>query len=543
MGNTVFSAAGFCHQLGGGQMALAKGHDRRWIALGFISFSLLVISLDNTVLNLALPSIAKELGSSASGLQWIIDAYVLTIAGLLLTMGYLGDRLGRKPTLMVGLAVFGLFSLGAALSTSTGMLIAMRAFMGIGAAIIMPATLSILTATFRDPKERAQAIALWAATFALGMGIGPLIGGWLLDNFNWSSVFYINIPVIVIGLVGGYYFITNSKTENPRKIDIFGAVLSIGGFFALVYGIIQAGMDGWTAGQVLIAFVAAFVLLFSFIVWELRSKNAMLPVAFFKNMSFTGANVALTLVSFAMMGAFFFLSQYLQSVQGYTPLQAGVRLLPMAGTTFVFSALSAGIANRFGTKFTVGIGVLIAAAGFFMFADIAAVDTPFSKIALAMCITSVGLGLTMSPATNSIMGAIPVDKSGIGSAMNNTTRMIGSALGVAILGTLLNAAYLAKINAVSWPAGLSSQALEAIRGSIQGAHAVADKVGVPQLAQLITAKADAAFVSGAVHALIVAAVIMVAASVLTMVILPNRVQAPQEEIEEAKSRKETSLAE
>ena len=273
-------------------MEQTKGYRQRWIALAFMAISLLVISLDNTVLNLALPSIAKDLGSSASQLQWIVDAYILASAGLLLTVGYLGDRLGRKPTLMAGLIIFGLFSLGAALSKSTDMLIAMRAMMGIGAATIMPATLSILTATFREPKERAQAIAFWAATTSLGIGIGPLVGGWLLNNFHWSSVFYINIPIIAIGLIGGFYFIENSKTDNPRKIDIVGTLLSIGGIFALVYAIIQAGQDSWTATQVLYSFVAAAVLLGIFIFWELKSKNAMLPIQFFKNMSFTGANIA-----------------------------------------------------------------------------------------------------------------------------------------------------------------------------------------------------------------------------------------------------------
>jgi EmrB/QacA subfamily drug resistance transporter len=505
-----------------------KGYRNRWIALIFMGISLLVISLDNTVLNMALPSIAKGLGSSASQLQWIVDAYVLAIAGLLLTIGYLGDRLGRKPTLQVGLVIFALFSLGAALSNSTGMLIGMRAMMGIGAATIMPATLSILTATFREPKERAQAISLWAAVFSLGMGIGPVVGGWLLNNFHWSSVFYINIPIVAIGLVGGYYFIENSKTENPRKIDIPGAILSIGGFFALVYAIIQAGMDGWTAPHVFYAFVAAAVLLASFIFWELRYKDAMLPLHFFKNMSFTGANVALTLVSFGLMGSFFFLGQFLQSVQGYTPLEAGVRLLPMAGVSFVSAVVSARIASYLGTKFTVALGIFIAAIGFFYFARVAAVDVSYAKFVIPMCITALGIGFTMSPATNSVMGSIPVNQSGIGSALNSTTRQIGGALGVAVLGTILNSTYIAKIDAVKWPTQLPAQAMAAIHNSIQGAHIVAQNIPSPQLSQLIIDQSNQAFTSGSEHALIIAAIIMAVSAVATLFILPSQIRAPKE---------------
>jgi EmrB/QacA subfamily drug resistance transporter len=510
-------------------MLSSREYKNRWIALVFMGFSLLVISLDNTVLNLALPSIASDLGSSSSGLQWIIDSYVLVIAGLLLTMGYIGDRVGRKPILMVGLAIFGLFSLGAALSNSTGMLIAMRALMAVGAATIMPATLSILTATFRDPKERSQAIAVWAATFALGMGIGPLVGGWLLNSFHWSSVFYINLPIVAIAIVGGLYFIGNSKSANPRRLDYVGSVVSIAGLFALVYGIIQAGSDGWTAPHVLWAFAAAAVVLAFFVIWEIKSKNAMLPIHFFKNMSFTGANIALTMISFAMMGAFFFMSLYFQSVLGYTPLEAGIRMLPMAAATFVASFVSARIANYLGTKYTVALGILIAAAGFFIFASIARVDTTYGQIVMAMIVTSIGMGLTMSPATNSIMGAIPVDQSGVGSAMNNTTRQVGAALGIAVLGSLLNSSYVASINAVAWPAQLPEKLLEVIRGSVQGAQVVAHKVSDSSLSQMIISQADKAFTQAASHTMVISAIIIVAAAVVTLLILPNRIRGPEGE--------------
>ena len=508
----------------------AKWYKRRWLALSFLAFSLLVISLDNTVLNLALPSISKDLGSSGTGLQWIVDAYVLAFAGLLLTMGSLGDRLGRKKFLQGGLVVFACFSLGAALSKSTSMLIAMRAMMGIGGAAIMPSTLSILTATFRNRRERAQAIALWTAVFALGWGIGPLIGGWLLTHFNWSSVFYINLPIVAIGLIGGKFFIQDSKAEKPRKTDIPGSILSIVGLFALIYGIIQAAIDGWTAFNVWFSLEAAVVILVVFACWELRTKNAMLPLRFFKNMSFTGANLTLTLVAFALMGCLFFLSQYLQSVHGYTPLQAGIRLLPIAGASFIGATLSARIAQQINTKITVGLGLIIGAAGLFYFCQVAAVDTSYLKIAIGMGIVALGVGIAMSPATNSIMGSIPVSEAGVGSAMNDTTRQIGGALGVAVLGTLSNSAYIGKINGTSWPVPLPSQLVAAIRSSVQGAHIAAQNVADPQLSRSIISTANQAFTSSMTHALLIAGIILVVTSIVTILILPARVRPYREKV-------------
>ena len=513
-------------------MEQAKWHNRRWIALAFLACSLLIISLDTTVVNLALPSISKNLGSSASGLQWIVDAYTLVFASSLLTLGSIGDRIGRKVTLQIGLIAFALFSLGGALSNSTSMLIAMRGAMGLAGAALMPSTLSILTATFRDPKERAQAIAMWAAVFALGAGIGPLVGGWLLQRFQWEAVFYINLPVVAIALVGGYFFIHNSKDEHPRKVDLVGSLLSIVGLFALVYGIIEAGQSSWTAHKVLYSFGAAVVLLAAFAVSEWRSSEPMLPLRFFRNMSFTGANMALALISFAMFGIMFFMSQFLQTVQGYSALEAGERLLPMAGMSFVAAIVSAKVAQRVGTKVAVGTGILIASAGLFYLSQIAKVDTSYGMLVIVMCVISMGMGLTMSPATNSIMGSLPVNKAGVGSAMNDTTRLLGGALGVAVLGTIMNNIYIAKINdTLSGALSSSPQLLDAARSSIQGAHIAAQQIQSinPTLAGMIVDSANQAFMSGMVRAVMIAGIIMVVASLVTFIILPMRVRPAKEE--------------
>ena len=509
----------------------SKAYKQRWIALAFLGFSLLIISLDNTVLNVALPSIANDLGASASGLQWIVDAYVLVFASLLLTMGTISDRVGRKKVLQVGLVLFGTGSLMAALSTSTGMLIGFRAFQGIGAAIIMPSTLSILTATFRNPAERARAIAIWAGIFGLGIGVGPVIAGVLLDHFHWSSVFFINIPVVAIALVGGYLFMEDSRDETASRPDIPGVALSIAGLFAVVYGIIKAGENSWSTSEVLWSMSTGAVLLTIFALWESRAKTPMLPLTFFKNMSFTGANIALTLVMFSMFGSMFFMSQYFQSVQGYTPFQAGLRVLPMAPVTLVMAINSARVAFRIGTKLTVSLGIFMAAIGTFYIYRITEVNTAYWEILIGMVITSGGMGMAMSPATNSIMGSLPLRKAGVGSAMNDTTRQVGGALGVAILGSIMNTTYVHTVDKLSHNPGpaLPEPVLHAIRSSIQGAHIAAERIPDPAISQRIVDTANTGFVSGMTDAFLVAAIIMVVASLVTLAILPSQVRPAAEE--------------
>ncbi len=512
------------------------GYKTRWLGLLFIGISLLVISLDNTILNVALPAISHDLGASASDLQWIVDAYVLVFAALLLTMGALGDRFGRKPALQIGVLWFGVGSLAAALANSTEMLIAARAFLGVGAAIIMPATLSLITATF-PPKERSQAIALWAATFGLGVGIGPVVGGWLLESYSWNAVFYINLPVVAVALIGGAFFIANSKDETAPRIDIPGVLLSVPGLFALVYGIIEAGESSWTDAHVLQSFGIAAVLLIAFTWWEGRSPNAMLPLDFFRNMSFTGANTALALVMFAMFGSVFFLSQYFQSVQGYSALETGLRVVPLALTLTVAAGLSARVSARLGTKYTVALGIFIAALGMLFMSQFYDVDTPYSTVVLGMIILAAGMGTAMSPATDSVMGSVPPNKAGIGSAMNDTTRELGGAMGVAVLGTIMNTAYLNGVESLgSELPFLPPDAAEGINSSIQGANAVAGRLlesgmpGAAEAAQRVIDASSQAFVNGMNDAMLLAAGIMMLASVLVLMILPNRVQSYDEAV-------------
>jgi EmrB/QacA subfamily drug resistance transporter len=497
------------------------GFASRWRALIFIAISLLVLSIDNTILNVALPSISRTLGASASELQWVIDSYVLVFASLLLTMGALGDRIGRKRSLQIGLLLFALGSLGSALSTTSIMLIVARAFTGIGAALIMPATLSIVNASF-PVNERARAIAIWAAIFGLGVGIGPLTGGLLLRFFSWQAVFLVNLPVVAVALVGGRLSIAESRDQHAPALDLPGVLLSIVGLFALVFGIISAGEFGWGAQQVLAAFGVAFVLLTLLMVWESRAPNAMLPLRFFAKPSFNRANTALVLMTFSLFGLIFMLTQYFQSVLDYDPLLAGIVQLPVAIALMVVSVRSAGIAQRFGAKRTVAAGALLAGVGLLYYWFIVDVSTPYSLLFIGQVAFASGLGLMISPATNSVMQSVPVSKSGIGSAMNDTTRQVGGALGVAVLGSILNAVYrntlLRSLDALpQLPAALR----ETVLRSIQGAHVVASQL--PGTAQGILNVSKAGFVAGMHQALLLAAMVMFVSAVLTFLFLPDQV--------------------
>jgi EmrB/QacA subfamily drug resistance transporter len=474
----------------------------------------------------ALPSISNQFGGSDTDLQWIVAAYILAFAALLLTMGALGDRIGRKRLLQCGLLWFGASSLLAALSPSIGILIVSRAFLGIGGAMIMPSTLSIINATFLDQKERFQAIAIWGAMFGVGSVLGPLVGGLLLQLFDWKAVFLMNLPVIVVALIGGAVTITESRDTHVRPLDFPGVLLSIVGLFALVYGIIQAGITNWTDSDVLLAFGAAAVLLSLFALWERQTSHAMLPAAFFKNRTFRAANAALVLVMFAITGAIFFLSQYLQSVLGYSALAAGVCLLPMALVVTMVSIFSVQISRRLGLKVTIGSGILLAAVGLFFLSHVVTTGPSSTLIALAPVIFTAGLGLAMPPATAGVMSSVPVNQAGIGSAMNATTRQLGAASGVVVLGSMMNSVYLsqiARLRDAPQLAHVPAHVLTALGLGVQEAHVAAQSIADPRIAQMVTDAANQAFVSGMAEAMLVGAIILAMAAALAFAILPVNV--------------------
>ena len=345
----------------------SKAFQQRWWTLGVLCLALLIIIVDNSILNVAIPTLVRDLDASNSQLQWMVDSYTLVFAGLLLTAGSLGDRFGRRGALQLGLTIFGVGSLASALVNTPNQLILTRAFMGIGGAFIMPATLSIITNTF-PPEERGRAIGLWAAIAGVATALGPISGGFLIEHFYWGSIFLVNLPIVVVALGASVFVIPTSKDPSKPALDPIGAVLSIVGLMALVYGFIQAPDSGWSSPNILLAFGFSIIALGAFAIWESYYKSPMLDTSFFKNPRFTAASLGIMLLFFAMFGSIFLLTQYLQFVMGFSALKAGVALLPLAVTMLIVAPSSARIVERFGTKFVVGSGLAITGIGLALFA-------------------------------------------------------------------------------------------------------------------------------------------------------------------------------
>ncbi|HZQ57699.1 MAG TPA: MFS transporter [Acidimicrobiales bacterium] len=497
---------------------------RRWWTLGVLCLALLVIGLDNTILNVALPTLVRDLHASQTQLQWIVDAYTIVYASLLLTTGSLGDRFGRRRALFVGLAVFGVGSLASAFSGSPATLIAARGLAGLGGCLIMPATLSILTNVF-PPGERGQAIGIWAGVSGLGIVVGPTVGGWLLQRFWWGSVFFVNVPVVIAALVAGWFLVPDSRDPSSPRLDPVGTVLSTTALFGILYGIIEGPARGWGDQLVLVALFLGAVLLAAFVAWERRSDHPMLDVRFFKDPRFSGASIAVTLIFFAMFGSLFFLTQYLQDVLGYSALRAGLCFLPLAAVMMVAAPASSRVTRRFGTKAAVAGGMAVTAIALLVLTR-ATVTSGYWLIAVVLTLLGLGMGTAMSPATESIMGSLPLAKAGVGSAVNDTTRQVGGALGVAVLGSITNAVYRSHVGTAAAVRALPAAARGVVRQGIGNALAVAHQVPSHALATAVAGDAKTAFVHAMTSTVSIGAVFALAGAVVALLWLPSRPGAP-----------------
>lgn len=470
------------------ESSISTGHPRRWAILGVLVVSLLVVVIDNTILNVALKVLAdpaRGLGATQSELEWSINSYTLVFAGLLFSFGVLGDRFGRRRFLQLGLAIFGLGSLVSAYAQDPGQLIASRALMGLGAAAIMPATLSIISNVF-EPRERGRAIGVWSGSVGLAIAIGPILGGLLLEHFWWGSVFLINVPVVLIGLVAVALMVPESRDPHPGRVDLPGVLLSVVGLTGLVYGIIEGGENGFGRLDVLAWIGGGLVVLGAFLVWERRSSHPALDVRLFRNPRFSAATGAIALVFFAAFGAFFFMAFYLQLVRGFSPLETGLLLVPFAVAQLVFAPLSAAAVKRYGAKAVAGLGLALTGAGLGAMAFLTA-DTPIWAF-VAMCfVQGVGMANVLPPALESVMSSLPREKAGVGSAVTNTVRQVASALGIAVLGSIVAAVYRDRMAPAV--AGLPEPVRGPATESIAGAYGVAERLG-PAGGELVDAAND-----------------------------------------------------
>ncbi|HYI62694.1 MAG TPA: DHA2 family efflux MFS transporter permease subunit [Acidimicrobiales bacterium] len=461
---------------------------RRWLVLGVLCVNLVLIVAAVSSTNVALPTLARPdtLNASQTGLQWIVDIYALVFAGLLLPAGALGDRFGRKGALQAGLAIFVLASLAASFSGGTGPLIGARAVAGIGAALIMPTTLSILTNVF-PPHERARAIGIWAGFAGAGGAIGPLVGGFVLTHFWWGSVFLINVLIGAVALVAGGILVPTSRDAHRSPLDPVGSALSMLGFGALLFAVIEAPERGWSDPLVVAGFVAALALLGGFVRWEATSRSPMVDVGLFRVRRFATGTLVITMAFFSMFGMFFVTTQYLQYVRGYSPLLAGLGIIPNALAMLFWAPRSARIVTRLGARATVASGLLLHAAGFFLL-SLASHDTPYVLTGGALAIIGTGSGLAMAPTTAMIMAAVPRNRAGMGSAVNDTAREVGGAAGIAVLGSILATRYRAGLGGLA--ERLPGEAGELFRRGVGQALQVSRSVGGPRGADLAGAAQD-----------------------------------------------------
>jgi EmrB/QacA subfamily drug resistance transporter len=410
--------------------------NRKWWTLGAVAFGLFMIMLDNTVVNVALPSIQSDLGIGISQLEWIVNGYALTFAVLMLTGGKLADLFGRRRIFIIGLVIFTASSLACGLATSSSWLIGARIVQGVGSALMNPATLSIITATF-PPRQRGMAIGIWAGVSAMALAIGPLVGGVLTQQINWSWIFFINIPVGILAIIVARLVIDESRdTSEEQRLDLPGLLSSGIGLFALTYGLIEANNYGWTSGRILLSFAVAVIGLVAFILLERHQRVPMLDLSLFKNPTFAGANTIMLLVALAMFGIFFYVSLYMQNILGYSATQAGASFLPMTVMIILLAPIAGKVSDRYGSRWPVALGMTLVGASLLVDSTFK-VDSTFWNLLPALILGGIGMALAMAPTTAAAMGSVPVDKAGVGSAVLNSSRQVGGSLGIAVMGAIV----------------------------------------------------------------------------------------------------------
>jgi len=499
------------------------------------------INLDTTIVNVALPTLVRQLHASNTQLQWIVDAFNLLFAAAVLAMGSLSDRFGRKGMLLAGLSVFGLASLAGGLTDSPGALIVARSVMGIGAAMVFPATLSLLTNVFTERGERALAIGLWGAITGVAIALGPIVGGGLLQVFDWRSIFFAMTPIALIAgvLVAGC--VPSSRDPQAPRTDRIGFTLSTAAVGLLVFTVIEAPNHGWGSMRTLGSFALTVLLTVALAAWERRAEEPMLDLSLFANPRFTAASASVAISFFALSGFIFLVTQYFQFLKGYGPLSTGVRLLPVASCVAAFSILGANLAVRFGTKLVVASGLFLMAA-FYLWVATSTAATGYGTIAAQMLVLGTGMGLTSAPATEAIMGVVPRAKAGVGSAVNDATRLLGGTLGVAVIGSVYVSLYTSRITS-ALPTGLSAATARTAHASVGAALTTANRLassGHPALASAVREVVSGAFFHGFHAGDYVAAGVAAAGAVMALALLPAQPTARDED--DAKLRPNVSHA-
>ncbi|MFI6606081.1 DHA2 family efflux MFS transporter permease subunit [Streptomyces sp. NPDC050507] len=485
--------------------------DRRWWALGALVASMLVLGFDMTILNVALPTMAGELGATTGEQQWMADGYVVVFAALMLPAGLLGDRFGRRRMLIAGLGVFLVGSVIGTLADDVPTVIAARCVMGVGGALVMPLALAVLPSLFGEPKDRIKAVGIVSAASALGMPLGPILGGWLLDHFWWGSVFLVNIPMVGIGIAACVFLLPETRDPSAPAVDVVSTALSATGLGALIYGVIEAPGRGWGDPLVLAVLAAGVILIAALVLRERRSARPMLDMALLRQRTFLLSALASTLVMFALAGLMFILPGYLQAVLGHDAFGTGVRMLPMMGGLIVATRAGGPVNARFGARATMSAGLVVLAFAALLGSRTTA-DSGYGFTALWLTIAGAGFGFAVVPAMNAALGALPPDRAGSGSGLLMTVRQTGSALGIALLGSLLAGAYSGRLDT----AGLPAAAADTAGDSVVAAHAVAARLGAQRLAE----SADAAYIHGMSLVLLVVGATALVSALLVGAFLP-----------------------